>query len=75
MLDTQEMSSFDLDVGRIPPAIIHLPNANCLFVPQDNAVEIWEVSMTSSDMIFKTEALTTSIIIRRMESSNYSRDK
>jgi len=75
MLDTQEMSFFDLDVGRIPPAIIHLPNADRLFVPQDDTVEIWEVSITSSDMIFKTKALTTSIIIRRMESSNYSGDK
>ena len=63
-LDTQEMTSFDLDIGRIPPAIIHLPNADRLFVPRDDAVEIWEVSMTSSDMIFKTEALTTSIITR-----------
>ena len=59
-LDTQEMASFDLDVRYIPLAIIHLPNANRLFVPQYNTVEIWEVSMTSSNMIFKTEPLTTS---------------
>ena len=32
-LDTQEMTSFDLDVEGIPSAIIHLPNANRLFVP------------------------------------------
>jgi len=31
-LDTQEMTSFDLDAG-FPLAIIHLPNANRLFVP------------------------------------------
>jgi len=61
-LDTQEMTSFDLDVGYIPPAVIHLPNADRLFVPQRDTVEIWEVSMTSSDMIFKTESLTASWI-------------
>jgi len=58
-LDTQEMTSFSLYVGDIPPAIIHSPNANCLFVPRDDTVEIWEVSMSSSNMIFKTEPLTT----------------
>jgi len=61
-LDTQEMTSFDLDVEDTPPAIIHLPNANRLFVPRVNTVEIWEVSMTSSNMIFETEPLTTSLI-------------
>jgi len=59
-LETQEMTSFDLDVEDFPPAIIHLRNANRLFVPRGETVEIWEVSMTSSDMIFKTEPLTTS---------------
>jgi len=61
-LDTQEMTSFDLDVAKIPPAIIHLPNANRLFVPRDKMVEIWEVSMTGPNMIIKTEPLTTSWI-------------
>jgi len=61
-LDTQEMTSFDLDVKGIPPAIIHLPNANRLFVPRDDTVEIWEVSVTGPNMIFKTEPLTTSWI-------------
>jgi len=60
--DTQEMTSFDLDVKYVPPAIIHLPNANRLFVPQGDTVEIWEVSMTGPNMIFKTEPLTTSWI-------------
>jgi len=32
-LDTQDMTSFNLDVEDIPLAIIHLPNANYLFVP------------------------------------------
>jgi len=61
-LDTQEMTSFNLDVEDIPPAIIHSPNANRLFVRRDNTVEIWEVSMTGPNMIFKTEPLTTSKI-------------
>jgi len=59
-LDTQKITFFDLDAKNIPPAIIHLPTANRLFVPRGETVEIWEVSMTSSDMIFKTEPLTTS---------------
>jgi len=59
-LDTQEMTSFDLDVGYILPAIIHLPNANRLFIPQHDTVETWEVSMTGPNMIFKTEPLNTS---------------
>ena len=54
------MTSFNLDVGIIPPAIVHSPNR--LFVPRDNTVEIWEVSVTGSNMIFKTESLTTSEI-------------
>jgi len=61
-LDTQEMTSFDLDAKNIPLAIIYLPNANHLFVPQYDTGEIWKVSMTSSDMIFKTKPLTTSEI-------------
>jgi len=61
-LDTQKITFFDLDAKNIPPAIIHLPNADRLFVPRVNTVEIWEVSMTSSDTIFKTEPLTASWI-------------
>ena len=61
-LDTQEMTSFDLDVKRIPPAIVHSPNTSRVFVPRDNVVEIWEVSMNSSNMTFKIEPLTTSSI-------------
>ena len=56
------MTSFDLDVGGIPPAIIHSPNVNRLFVPRINTVEIWEVSMSSSNMIFKTEPPTAAYI-------------
>jgi len=60
-LDTQEMTSFDLGAG-FSLAITHLPNANRLFVSRDGTVEIWEVSMTGPNMIFKTEPLTTSWI-------------
>ena len=59
-LDTQEMTSVHDDI--IPPAIIHLRNAERLFVLQKNTVEIWEVSMTGSKKIFKTEPLNTSPI-------------
>jgi len=56
------MVSFDLDVGYHPPAIVHSPHANHVFVPKHRTVEIWEVSMTSSNIIFETEPLTTSYI-------------
>ena len=58
-LDTNQMMSFDLDVGYDPPAVIH---TNRVFVPRDSTVEIWEVTETGSNMIFKTEPLTTSSI-------------
>lgn len=51
-LDTQEMTSFDLDVGRIP-AIIRSHLTNYIFIPKTDTVEVWEVSMTSSNMIFE----------------------
>jgi len=61
-LDTQQMLSFDLDVRHIPPAVIHLPHAQHVFVPRNKTVEIWEVSATGSNMIFETEPLTNSWI-------------
>ena len=64
------MTSFDLDIQRIPPAIIHSANINRLFVARDNTVEIWEVSMSSSNMIFKTEPLSTSYIASICPSPN-----
>ena len=51
-LDTQEMATFS---GDIPAAIIRAPLTSHLFIPQDDTVEIWEVSMTSSHMIFETK--------------------
>jgi len=58
-IEINQMTSFDLHVGYDPPAIIH---TNHVFVPRDNTVEIWEVSTADSNMIFKTEPLTTSSI-------------
>jgi len=61
-LDTQQMVSFDLDVGYMPPTIIHSSYTNHVFVPRDDTVEIWEVSTTGSNMILKIESLRTSSI-------------
>jgi len=69
-LDTQEMTSFDPDFcfedlffrrAKTTPAIIRSPNANRLFIPGIYTVKIWEVAMGSSNMIFKTEPLTSEI--------------
>jgi len=57
-LDTQETVSFYLYAGYPPPAIVST-HTNWVFVPRDKTVEIWEVSVTSPNMIFKTEPLTT----------------
>jgi len=59
-LDTQEMASFDhnSDVLRV----IHSPLTNYLFIDQDYRVEIWDVSMTGSKLIWETNPPTTSYI-------------
>jgi len=62
-LDTQQMMSFDLDVGLASPAVIHLPHTNRVFVPRYKTVEIWEVSATCSNKIFETGPPITSSII------------
>ena len=48
--------------GGIPAAIIRAPLTSHLFIPQDDRVEIWEVSMTSSHMIFEAKPPITSWI-------------
>ena len=58
-LDTQEMATFS---GDIPAAIIRAPLTSHLFIPRDHTIGIWEVSMTSSHMIFETKPLITSLI-------------
>jgi len=49
-LDTQEMATFS---GGTPAAVIRAPLTSHLFIPRDHTVEIWEVSMTSSHMLFE----------------------
>ena len=60
--DAQAMVSFDLDVGWIPPVVFHSPHTSRIFVARDKTVEIWEVSMSGSNMIFETGPLTTEVI-------------
>ena len=59
-LDTQEMASFSVGIGHIPPVVIRGSLTCHLFIARDDTVEIWEVSMTSSHMIFETKPLITS---------------
>jgi len=61
-LDTQEMVFCDIYLRDIRPAIIHSSHTNRVFVPQGRTVAIFEVSTTSSKMIFRIEPLTTSSI-------------
>jgi len=56
------MASFSVDIVYAPPAVIRGPFTSHLFVPRIDRVEIWEVTMTSSHMIFKTKPLITSWI-------------
>ena len=61
-LDTQEMTSFSVNTRHITPVVIRAPLTSHLFIPRDDTVEIWEVSMTSSHMIFETKLPITSEI-------------
>ena len=61
-LDTQEMASFSVDIGYAPPVVIRAPLTSHLYIARYHTVEIWEVSMTSSHMIFKTKLPITSEI-------------
>ena len=54
-LDTQEMASFSVDIGDAPPVVIRASLTSHLFIARYDTVEIWEVSMTSSHMIFETK--------------------
>jgi len=53
------MVFFDIDVRSIPPVVFHSLHTSHVFVPQYDTLEIWEVLVTSSNMIFETEPLTT----------------
>ena len=63
-LDTQAMASINLEAGYIPPAVVHLPSTDRLFIPRDDTVEVWEVSVTGSKMISKMDSPMTSRINR-----------
>jgi len=58
--DTQEMvlfrHNFDYDLH-----VVHSPLTNYLFIQQFYTVEMWDVSMTSSEWIWETKSLATSI--------------
>jgi len=60
-LDTQEMISFSHDFGR-SSHVIHSPLTNYLFVERNYTVEIWDVSMTSSKLVWEAKPPTTSRI-------------
>jgi len=60
-LDTQEMVSFSHDSYYVPH-VIHSPCTNYLFIQQKHTVEIWDVSMTGSKMIWETKPPATSYI-------------
>jgi len=60
-LHTQEMISFSHDFRR-SSHVIHSPLTNYLFVERNYTVEIWDVSMTGSKLIWEAEPPTTSRI-------------
>ena len=60
--DTQEMSSFSHDFNyRLH--VIHSSLTNYLFIQRNYTVEIWDVSMTGSKMIWETKSPTTSFVM------------
>jgi len=60
-LDTQEIASFSHDFNDMP-YVIHSPVTNYLFIKQPYIVEIWNVSVTGSILIWKTNPPTISEI-------------
>ena len=58
-LDTHEMASFSHDFDRVSH-VIHSPLTNYLFIQRYDTVEIWDVSMTGSKLIWETNPPNTS---------------
>ena len=56
-LDTPEMASFDHHFEYVS-RVIHSPLTNYLFIYQGHTVEIWDVSMTGSKLIWETNPPT-----------------
>ena len=63
-LDTQEMASISVEIGRVPPSVICLSSTDHLFITRSRTVGIWEVLMTESNMIVEIESPMTSRISR-----------
>ena len=59
-LDTQEMVSFSHDFNYMPH-VIHSSLTNYLFIERDHTVEIWDVSTTSSKMIWEKPQATSEV--------------
>jgi len=60
-LDTQEMVSFSHEFD-YAIHVIHSPLTNYLFIIRDFRVEIWDVSVTGSKMIWEAKLLATSFV-------------
>ena len=62
-LDTREMVSFSHDFDFIHELhLIHLPLTNYLFIEAEFTVEIWDISVAGSKMIWETELLRNSYV-------------
>jgi len=62
-LDTQEMVSFSYDFNRYLANelhVIHSPLTNYLYIYRNLTVEIWDVSVTGSKMVWETKSPATS---------------
>jgi len=59
--DTQEMVPFSHDFD-YDPHVVHSPLTNYLFIRRNYTVEMWDVSMTSSEWIWETKYLANSIV-------------
>ena len=55
-LDTQETPSISIEIGRAPPAFLHLLSTDHLFISRYRTLEIWEVSMTGFKIISESES-------------------
>jgi len=60
-LDTQEMVSFSHDFN-YESHVVHSPLTNYLFIYQTYTVEMWDISMTGSEWIWRTKSLANSIV-------------
>jgi len=71
-MDTQEMVSFSHDLN-YNPHVIDSSRTNHLFIQQNYTVEIWDVSMTGSKMIWETKSPALSFVTNTCPSRDGSR--